>query len=283
MRAGPRGNSLPPGASKGAVSTEEHPPASSAAPPAPGTREDPDLDPEAGTEAGARSEAEVGLDPDADADVDAPPAPAPRTAAEAAAAEERAQERRLIRRLRRGDEQAFATIVRTYQSRVFNMVFRMVGSREEAEDVAQDVFVTVFQSIDSFRGESKFSTWLYRVTVNHCKNRLKYLKRRRKHLGRPLDEIAEAELARGSGDHQAGYHANIPRPDEQVSGHQMERLIQREIAALDEEHRVLVVLRDIQGLSYQEIVEVTGLNIGTIKSRLHRARLALKEALERHM
>lgn len=196
---------------------------------------------------------------------------------------ERLEEHRLIRRLRRGDAKAFATIVKTYQNRVFNMVLRMVGNREEAEDVAQDVFVTVFQSIDGFRGDSKLSTWLYRVTVNHCKNRLKYLRRRKKHLGRPLDEIAEAELARGSGSSQAAYHAHIPRPDEQASGHQLEAIIQREIAALEEEHRVLVVLRDIQGLSYQEIGEITGLNIGTIKSRLHRARLALKEALERKM
>lgn len=199
--------------------------------------------------------------------------------------EERArhEERRLVRRLRRGDEKAFATVVRTYQGRVFNMVFRMVGNREEAEDLAQDVFVTVFQSIDSFRGDSKLSTWLYRITVNHCKNRLKYLRRRKKHLGRPLDEIAEAEMVRASGGPQPGFHAHIPRPDEQVSGQQIEALLQREIAALDEEHRVLVVLRDIQGLAYQEIGEITGLNIGTIKSRLHRARLALKEALERKM
>lgn len=191
------------------------------------------------------------------------------------------KERRLVRRLKRGDEQAFATVVRTYQTRVFNLVYRMLGNREEAEDVAQDVFVTVFQSAATFRGESKFSTWLYRVTVNHCKNRLKYLRRRGRHLGRPLDELAEHEYARGSVD-QAGFHAHIPRPDDMVVGQQIERLVQQEIAALEEEHRLLVVLRDIQGLSYQEIGEVTGLNIGTIKSRLHRARLALKTALARH-
>jgi len=193
------------------------------------------------------------------------------------------QERRLIRRLKRGDERAFATLVRTYQQRVFNMVFRMLGNREEAEDVAQDVFVTVFQSAASFRGDSKFSTWLYRVTINHCKNRLKYLKRRGRHMGRPLDEIAEHELARGSGDAQPKFHSSIPRPDDMAVGRQLERIIQQEMARMDEDHRVLLVLRDIQGLSYQEMAEVTGLNIGTIKSRLHRARLALKEALARQM
>lgn len=195
----------------------------------------------------------------------------------------RVQERRLVRRLRRGDQRAFESIVRTYQQRVFNMVFRFLGSREEAEDVAQDVFVTVYQNAENFRGDSKFSTWLYRVTVNHCKNRLKYLKRRGRHMGRPLDEIAEHQMAQGSGESQPAYHAAIPRPDDLAQGRQLEALIQREMAKMDEDHRLLLVLRDIQGLSYQEMAEVTGLNVGTIKSRLHRARLALKEALARHM
>ena len=193
------------------------------------------------------------------------------------------QERRLLRRLKRGDQRAFAALVRTYQQRVFNMVFRMLGNREEAEDVAQDVFVTVFQSAANFRGDSKFSTWLYRVTINHCKNRLKYLKRRGRHMGRPLDEIAEHELARGSGEAQPTFHSSIPRPDDMAAGRQLERIIQQEMARLDEDHRLLLVLRDIQGLSYQEMADVTGLNVGTIKSRLHRARLALKEALARQM
>jgi RNA polymerase sigma-70 factor (ECF subfamily) len=193
------------------------------------------------------------------------------------------RERRLVRRLKRGDEQAFDAIVRLYQQQVLNLVFRMLGSREEAEDVAQDVFVTVFQSASGFRGDSKFSTWLYRVTVNHCKNRLKYLKRRGRNRKRPLDEITEHEMARGSGESQPSYHAAIPRPDDLAAGRQLERLIQAEIARLDEEHRLLIVLRDIQGLSYQEINDVTSLNIGTIKSRLHRARLALKEQLAKHL
>jgi len=193
------------------------------------------------------------------------------------------RERRLLRQVRRGDAKAFEVLVRTYQQRVYNIVYRMIGNREEAEDVAQDVFVTVYQNVAGFRGDSKFSTWLYRVTVNHCKNRLKYLRRRGRHRGRPLDDIAEREIAHGGGATEPRYHASIPRPDELASGHQLERIVQREIARLDEDHRVLVVLRDIQGMSYQEMVEVTGLNIGTIKSRLHRARLTLKEALSRHL
>ncbi len=210
-------------------------------------------------------------------------APSPKGEALTDAERAKLQERRLVRRLRRGDQRAFATIVRTYQQRVFNIVFRFLGNREEAEDVAQDVFVTVYQNAQNFRGDSKFSTWLYRVTVNHCKNRLKYLKRRGRHMGRPLDEVAEHLMAQGSGETQPAFHAAIPRPDELAQGRQLEALILREMGKMDEDHRLLVVLRDIQGMSYQEMADVTGLNVGTIKSRLHRARLALKEALARHM
>ena len=84
----------------------------------------------------------------------------------------------LLRRLRDRDERAFRELIEAHRDRVFNITFRMLGNRAEAEDVAQEVFITVFKSIDSFREEAKFSTWLYRVTVNHCKNRIKYLARR---------------------------------------------------------------------------------------------------------
>jgi RNA polymerase sigma-70 factor (ECF subfamily) len=85
------------------------------------------------------------------------------------------RERMLIRRLQQRDESAFAEVMRLYQHKVYNVVFRMVGNREEAEDVAQEVFVTVFKHVDSFRGDAKFSTWLYRIATNHTSNRMKYL------------------------------------------------------------------------------------------------------------
>jgi RNA polymerase sigma-70 factor (ECF subfamily) len=109
------------------------------------------------------------------------------------------------------------------------------------------------------------------------------LKRRSKHRGRPLDELTDHEMAQSSSEIGEKYHAHIPRPDDMVAGQQLEQAIQTQIAALDDEHRTLVILRDIQGLSYQEISEVTGLNVGTVKSRLHRARLMLKDALMPHM
>jgi RNA polymerase sigma-70 factor (ECF subfamily) len=193
------------------------------------------------------------------------------------------RERRLIRRLKERDEDAFREMMQTHQQQVFNLIFRMLNNREEAEDLAQEVFVTVFKSIDSFRGDSKFSTWLYRITANHCKNRYKYLSRRRFHAAQPLDELRERDATGRDGGPAVSLQAQISEPDQVLEGKRMEQAVQEAIAALDEEHRLLVVLRDIQGLSYNEIATITGLAEGTVKSRLHRARLALKDRLKKHM
>jgi RNA polymerase sigma-70 factor (ECF subfamily) len=185
-------------------------------------------------------------------------------------------ERLLIARLRERDELAFNEVVRQYGDKVFNLVLRMVGTRAEAEDIAQEVFVTVFKSIESFRGESKFSTWLLRIAANHSKNRIKYLARRSTDRN-GLDHASEAALADQG---KAPVQAHIGTPDALLEAAQTEELMQEAIASLDEDHRLLVVLRDIEELSYEEICEITALPEGTVKSRLHRARMALKEVLE---
>jgi RNA polymerase sigma-70 factor (ECF subfamily) len=187
-------------------------------------------------------------------------------------------ERTLIERLKQRDERAFVECVRTYQDRVFNLVYRMLGSYEEAEDVAQEVFVTVFKTIDTFRGDAKFSTWLYRIAANHCKNRIKYLGRRARRRTAELNDAAERELL--AHPHLLNQSA---APDLVLEGLQLERIVQDGIAQLDEEHRVLIVLRDVEELSYEEIGQITGLPEGTVKSRLHRARMALKEYMARRM
>jgi RNA polymerase sigma-70 factor (ECF subfamily) len=189
------------------------------------------------------------------------------------------RERRLIRRLRDRDEKAFREIVELHGDRVFNLTYRMLGNREEAEDVAQEVFITVFKSIDSFRGDSKFSTWLYRVAANHCKNRIKYLARRHDRHKDEYDEGRERDPAAGA----ITGSAPLPRPDKHLEGVELERLMQAAIAELDEEHRLLIVLRDVEELSYEEICDISGLREGTVKSRLHRARMALRKKMLRHM
>jgi len=188
-----------------------------------------------------------------------------------------AEERRLIERLQRHDEAAFSEFVRLHQDRVFALVYRMIGDRAEAEDLAQEVFVTVFKSIGSFRGESKLSTWLYRVTTNHCKNRIKYLGRR----ARPGKDAWDEELQGETGNHASlATSAHVPRPDQAVEGREAESLVQRALAALPDDQRELVVLRDVEGLTYEEIQAITGHPEGTVKSKLHRARLLLVQHLE---
>jgi RNA polymerase sigma-70 factor (ECF subfamily) len=193
-----------------------------------------------------------------------------------------AHERRLIRRLKDRDERAFREMVLTYQQPVYNLIFRMIGLREEAEDLAQEVFVTVFKAIDSFRGDSQLGTWIYSIAVNQCRNRFKYLARRHYHRTQSLDQQASdppSEPAAGA----VPLHGEIGQPDALLEGKRLESTIQQAIAALDEEHRLLIVLRDVQGLSYQEICRITGMIEGTVKSRLHRARMMLKERLEPYL
>jgi RNA polymerase sigma-70 factor (ECF subfamily) len=186
-------------------------------------------------------------------------------------------ERLLLGRLVRRDEDAFNEIVRSYSDRVYNLVLRLVGSPAEAEDIAQEVFVTVFKSIESYRGEAKLSTWILRIAANHSKNRIKYLSRRRT-TGQELRDGSDATEMADEG--KAPVQAHFAAPDAMLEAAEMERMMQEAIAQLDEEQRLLVVLRDVEELSYDEIVEITGLPEGTVKSRLHRSRMALKDLLE---
>lgn len=185
----------------------------------------------------------------------------------------RAEEAQLVARLRRRDEKAFRLFVRHFEAPVYNLVLRMLGHEEEARDVSQEVFVTVFRAIADFREESKLSTWLFRIVTNHCRNRQKYLGRRSYGRTDSFEEALDSAEATVFGERPV-------QPDRALEGERLERALQAAIAGLDPEHRELVVLRDIQGLSYEEIRKVTGLAEGTVKSRLHRARMTLKEKLE---
>lgn len=181
-----------------------------------------------------------------------------------------------LSRLRSRDEDAFAEVVRVHGDRVYNLVLRLIGSPAEAEDIAQEVFVTIFKSIESYRGESKLSTWILRIAANHAKNRIKYLARRRTTHHDSSDNDALDFADEGKNSLGAHFHA----PDEALEAAETEQLMQSAIAQLDEEQRLLVILRDVEDLSYEEIVEITGLVEGTVKSRLHRARMSLKTILE---
>lgn len=176
-----------------------------------------------------------------------------------------------LERLRKRDEAAFVLLVERHQGPIYRLLLRMLRNAAEAEDVAQDVFVSAFKALETFRGDSTLSTWLYRIAQNHARNRIKYLARRTRDTGR-------APLARDEGT--PGNSAQGPeaaQPDTNALAHEAERHLERALLMLDEEQRELIALRDAEHLSYEEIVQLTGLPLGTVKSRLHRARLALAQ------
>ena len=188
-------------------------------------------------------------------------------------------ETRLVERLVARDERAFNALVRTYEARVFGIVLRMIGDRAEAEDLSQEVFVQVFKAIGTFRGESKLSTWIFRIAVNLCKNRSKYLRVRHTRDQAQLEAVEEQgtlpEAKRALGQ--------MAQPDDMLAGRQMEHIVQQAILELEPTFRECLVLRDVEDLRYDEIGAITGLPEGTVKSRIHRARAQLKEIVEREL
>jgi RNA polymerase sigma-70 factor (ECF subfamily) len=175
---------------------------------------------------------------------------------------------RFLDRLRAGDAPAFEELVMTYQHRVFGVALRMLGNRAEAEDVAQEAFVRAHRALGAFRGDAKLSTWLYAITSRLCLNRL---------------ASGERRMARQGDDALLRLSDAGPRPDAALERRELETALGRAIAELPEDRRIVVVLRDLEGLSYEEIAQVLELELGTVRSRLHRARAELKEKLERFL
>jgi RNA polymerase sigma-70 factor (ECF subfamily) len=182
-------------------------------------------------------------------------------------------ERVLLARLRRGDPEAFEALVREHQDRVFDFCVRMVGDREEASDLVQEIFVSVHQNLGRFREDAKLSTWIFRISKNQCINRLKYLKRRGRGRSDEYGEVGEDVLS--------GAMGAPPTPDAALESARERARVQWAISQLEPDARMLVALRDIEGLSYEEIIEITELPEGTVKSRLHRAREKLADLLGR--
>ncbi|UCH32955.1 MAG: sigma-70 family RNA polymerase sigma factor [Armatimonadota bacterium] len=179
----------------------------------------------------------------------------------------------LIERCQNGDAVAFDRLVEQHGQWVYNLAYRMIGDRDEAQDVAQEAFVRAFRAIKKFRRGSSFSTWLYRVTTNAC---LDEIKRRRR---RPAPESAlMSEDDRPPDPPDPG-----PDAAEEVEAIERRELIRRAIASLPVHYRLTLVLYELQGCSYDEVATITKTNVGTVKSRLNRARLALRQVLEPHL
>jgi RNA polymerase sigma-70 factor (ECF subfamily) len=186
-------------------------------------------------------------------------------------------QKEVIESCKAGDEKAFAEIVLHYQKKVFNIAYRMLGNLEEAKDLAQEVFISVFESIKDLKEEIKFDAWLTQITLNHCRNRWKYLKRRQYFNSDSLDDPIETE----DGNMPKAIADPSENPEALYEKKMVQQFIQSGLLKLKEDQRELLVLRDLQGFSYEEMGELLGLPEGTIKSKLHRARVDLKEVLER--
>lgn len=182
----------------------------------------------------------------------------------------------LVRAVQTGDKIAFDTLVLKHKDKLFNMVYWFLGDYQEANDCAQETFIKVFKSIKTFRFESAFSTWLYRIAVNTCKNRLKSSAFRWKQKTVSLENPGGAEGDGASLEIQD----NAPSPVIELEKKEKLMRIQKAIDSLPQQQKRVIVLRDIQGLSYDEIADITGLNLGTVKSRIARGRLALRNQLK---
>jgi len=178
-----------------------------------------------------------------------------------------------IKRLKRGEPAAFRLLIENHQRSVYQICLRMMNDSTEAEDMAQETFIRASQAIKHFRGDSSINTWLYRIAVNLCKNRIAYLKRRAHKFH---DHLPKLEETRGDMWQSRARPADIlGTPDEIAEGHEAQRLINRALQTLPDPLRAVLTLRDLEGLSYHEIVEVLQIPLGTVKSRLHQARLQL--------
>jgi RNA polymerase sigma-70 factor (ECF subfamily) len=176
----------------------------------------------------------------------------------------------LVSRWKAGDDSAFESLVRRHQSRVFGLLVRMLGSREEAEDVAQEAFLSLYRHGRRFRHDARFSTFVYRVAANAALNR-------RRTLGRSNARIIKLQSRQAAGD---DLPASPRDPEAATYGAQVQQQVQRALLQLPPDLRAATVLYDLEGLSYQEIAAVLEIPEGTVKSRIHRARSALRDRLK---
>ena len=181
----------------------------------------------------------------------------------------------LIKAFQKGEKKAFDQLVIRHKDRIFNLCYRFLGDYDEANDSAQEAFVKAYESLNAFRLESAFSTWLYRIAVNACKNKLgsSAYKARRKTVslenpGHPSDGPLPMEIPNGA-----------PSPLARMEEKEKLALVQRALDTLPTEFKMVVTLRDVEGLSYEDIAETTGLNLGTVKSRIARGRTDLRNRL----
>ncbi|MGG1675608.1 RNA polymerase sigma factor SigW [Neobacillus sp. NRS-1170] len=176
-----------------------------------------------------------------------------------------------IKQVIKGDQDAFGEIVEIYKNSVYQLCFRMLGNKHEAEDVAQEAFIRAYVNIKSFNQELKFSTWLFRIATNLCIDRMRKKK---------PDYYLDAEVAGTEGlTMYSQIPSNTPLPEKELESLELQETVQKEILKLPEKYRSAIVLKYVEELSLNEISEILDLPLGTVKTRIHRGREALRQQL----
>ena len=171
-------------------------------------------------------------------------------------------DKHILARARRGELDAFEELVRRYEKRVYVIALRSSGNPEDAADITQEVFLRAWRSIENFRGDSGFSTWLFRITMNICVDHARH---------RPQTTTRTTE-----DDEERPIHDTAPTPEEQLDNRELGRELAAALAEISEEHRRIVLLRDVSGMSYSEIAEILEISEGTVKSRIALRRILLQ-------
>jgi RNA polymerase sigma-70 factor, ECF subfamily len=182
-----------------------------------------------------------------------------------------------LERLRRGDALAYERLVAEHSGDVFALLFRLTSDAEEARDLAQETFLRAFQSIDRFRGDSSLKTWIYRIAINQARNRWRWWRRRRRDVTVSLDatdEQREQPLAATLANESS------LSPEQETLAREREAQLREALTGLRQSYREAVILRDVEGFSYEEIAQTLQISIGTVKSRISRGRLELRRKLE---
>ncbi|HXG71147.1 MAG TPA: sigma-70 family RNA polymerase sigma factor [Gemmatimonadaceae bacterium] len=172
-----------------------------------------------------------------------------------------------------GEERAFAELVTRYQTRLLNFVYRTIGDREKAEDLVQEVFIRVYRHLHRFDRSKKFSTWVYTIASNLAKNELRNRSRN------PLVLFQQVQKNWEDEDRPLQFEDPTSRPDDMYRKRHLREIVEETVAKLPEHHRHVFVLRELEGKSYEEIAEITECNLGTVKSRLNRARNSFAEII----
>lgn len=187
-------------------------------------------------------------------------------------------EKEAIKRVQAGETGAFRELIKLYEKPVYNHCRGFLRNEQEAEDAAQEVFVNVFKGIKRFRGDSKLGTWIYRITANVCKNRLKHLKR----INAPLiDDAQETGDGETTSLVEKVKEKEEKEPDKEYASKSAGELITRRISELTDEQKQVILLRDVEGRSYEEIAQIMRLSVSAVKSKLFRARENLRDRLKR--